>query len=63
MTNDTYLTIRQFASKGVISENAIRTLVKQKKLPAVYIGTRAMLPYSRCVEALERMACGNHESS
>lgn len=51
-----FLTIRQFARLGVVPEGAIRKLVKAKKLPAVYIGNRAMLPYTLCLEVLSRLA-------
>jgi hypothetical protein len=51
-----FLTIRQFARLGVLPEGTIRKLVKSKNLPAVYIGNRAMLPYSQCLEALNRLA-------
>jgi len=59
MTNKTYLTIRQFAATGILPEHAIRKLVKEKRLPAVFVGTRAMLPHNLCVETLEHMAGEN----
>jgi|AGTN01.3.fsa_nt_gi hypothetical protein len=51
-----FLTIRQFARLGILPEYAIRQLVKAKKLPVVYTGNRAMLPYSLCLEVLSRLA-------
>ena len=57
-----FLTIRQFAQLGVVPEGTIRKLVKSKKLPAVYIGNRAMLPQAACIEALNRLASENQAS-
>jgi len=59
---DQFFRIRQFAELGILSEYAIRKLVKEKKLPVVYVGNRAMLPYSQCLEALDRMAQENQAS-
>ena len=59
--SEIFLTIRQFKAKepDTLPENALRQLVKAKKLPAIYRGNRALLPYSACLEALNRLAAEN----
>lgn len=54
-----FLTVRQFAALGILPEYALRQLLKQKKLPAVYRGNRALLPQTLCIEALHRLASEN----
>ncbi|MGI5849448.1 MAG: hypothetical protein ACOX8Q_05220 [Christensenellales bacterium] len=54
-----FMTIRQLAKTGVLPEYALRQLVKSKKLPVVYTGNRALLPYSLCLEVLNRLATEN----
>lgn len=34
------LTVRETAEKGILSESAIRKLIKQNKIPGVQIGNR-----------------------
>jgi hypothetical protein len=51
-----FLTIRQFSELGLLSEYAIRQLVKQKKIPAIYRGKKALLPESRCIYAIRKIA-------
>ncbi len=64
MTNEKFLTVRQFRAKEPdgLSEYAIRQLLKQKKLPVIYRGNRALLPYSACMEALNRLAVESQSS-
>lgn len=56
-----FVTIPQFANLGILPEYAIRQLVKAKKLPAIYRGNRALLPYSLCIETLNRLALENQK--
>ena len=46
------MTIRQVAETGVMSETTLRMLLKQKRLPAVYVGNKAMINYDRLIEFL-----------
>lgn len=39
------MTVRQIAATGILPERAIRTLLKQNKLPAIYVGTKALINY------------------
>lgn len=57
--NEKPLTIRKFSKETGWPEYMIRQLVKAKKLPVIFTGNRAMLPYSLCLEALHRLASEN----
>ncbi len=46
------MTVRQIAETGVLSEAAIRQLLKQKRIPAVYIGSKALINYDKLLEFL-----------
>lgn len=46
------MTIRQVAETGVMSETTLRMLLKQKRLPAVYVGNKALINYDRLLEFL-----------
>ena len=50
--NDTYLTIRQVAATGVLSEHAIRIMEKQGKIPCLKVGKKTMINYPLFLEAL-----------
>ena len=47
------MTIKEVANTGVLPEMAIRRLLKQRRLPAVYIGTKALINYDKLVAFLE----------
>ena len=55
------LTVRQLAKTGVLTENAIRLLLKQKRLPAVYIGKKALIPYESVITQLQSVSVANNE--
>jgi hypothetical protein len=44
------LTIREVVKTGILSERALRLLVKQGKIPALFIGTKALLDLNAVVE-------------
>ena len=46
------LTIRQTAATGIMSESALRTLVKSGRIKAVYVGNRALINYQQLVNQL-----------
>ena len=50
------MTIRQFAKTGLLTEHAIRMLVKQRKIPAVFIGSKALLDHDAVTEAIQKLA-------
>lgn len=49
------LTIRQVAKTGLLSEHALRLLAKQNKLPAIQIGTKLLVNYSKLCEQLQNL--------
>ena len=46
------MTIRQVAETGVMSESTLRILLKQKRIPAVYVGNKALINYDKLIEFL-----------
>lgn len=46
------MTIRQVAETGVMSESTLRILLKQKRIPAVYVGIKALINYDKLIEFL-----------
>ena len=49
------MTIREIASTGLLSEHALRLMLKEGKLPAIYIGKKALINYDRLCEELQSM--------
>ncbi len=49
------LTIRQAAQRGILSENALRNLVKQGKIPCVKSGNRVLINYPKLIEFLKSL--------
>ncbi len=52
-TRPRMLTIRETARTGVLPETALRRLVKQNKIPGIYIGTRFLVNYDKLCEMLK----------
>ncbi len=52
------MTVRQLAETGILPEYAIRMLLKQNKLPAIYSGRKALINYDRVVEMLQNLPTG-----
>ena len=46
------MTIREVARTGILSEHALRLLVKTKRLPVLYIGKKALINYDKLCEVL-----------
>ena len=46
------LSIREIAKTGIISECALRRLVKEKKVPFVQSGVKVLINYYRLVDIL-----------
>lgn len=61
MTDNTprMMTIKQIAATGVLPEHALRQLCKQGKLPAVYIGKKAIINYDLLVKQLNSLGGGD----
>lgn len=47
------MTIREVAQTGVIPEHALRRLVKEKKIPCIYSGCKALISFNKLCELLE----------
>lgn len=51
-----FMTIRETAATGILSEHHLRLMAKRNELPGIYAGTRFMVNYHLLVEKL------NHDS-
>ncbi len=51
------LTIREIARTGLLPEHALRLLLKAGKLPAIYVGKKALINYERLCEQLSTLNC------
>ena len=49
------MTLREIASTGLLSEHALRLMLKEGKLPAIYIGKKALINYNRLCEELKSL--------
>lgn len=49
------MTIRQIAKTGLLPENALRVMLKQGKLPAVYSGRKALINFDLLCEQLQNI--------
>lgn len=47
-----FLTIRQTAATGILSEHHLRMMVKKGTLPGIYAGTRFLVNYELLVQQL-----------
>ena len=53
------MTIRQIAKTGLLPENALRVMVKNGEIPAVYSGTKAFINFDNLCHKLEKLGyCG-----
>lgn len=50
----TMMTIRQAAATGILPEAALRRMVKNKTIPAIYSGTKAFINFDRLCEMLSQ---------
>ena len=54
-TNNTqphFMTIREVAKTGILSEHALRVMQKTKKLPCIMVGTKCLINYPQLIEQL-----------
>lgn len=49
-----FLTIRQTAATGILSEYHLRLMEKQGKLPGIYVGNRFKVNYGLLLEQLDQ---------
>ena len=55
----TMMTIREIAKTGLLSEHALRLLLKEGKLPAIYVGNKALINYDKFCEQLHNLDAEN----
>lgn len=51
-----FMSIRQVAATGILSEHNIRLMEKQKKLPCIYAGRKCLINYPLFVESLNALS-------
>lgn len=51
----TMMTIREIARTGLMSEHALRMMLKAGKLPAIFIGRKALINYDKLCEELQAL--------
>ena len=49
------MTIREIAKTGLLSEHALRIMLKAGKLLAIYIGNKALINYDKLCEQLSSL--------
>ena len=53
----TMMTVREVARTGILPEHALRQLLKAGKLPAIYVGRKALINYDRLCDDLTALKC------
>lgn len=51
----TMMTIREIAGTGLMSEHALRMMLKAGKLPAIFIGKKALINYDKLCAELQAL--------
>ena len=51
----TMMTIREIAGTGLMYEHALRMMLKAGKLPAIFIGKKALINYDKLCEELQAL--------
>jgi len=54
-TKPRLMTVREIARTGLMAEHALRLLLKQGKLPAIFINKKALVNYDRLCAQLESL--------
>lgn len=49
------MTVRQVARTGLLSEHALRLMLKAEKLPAIFVGNKALINYDKLCEQLSTL--------
>lgn len=56
-----FMTIRETAATGILSEHHLRLMKKQNQLPGIYTGNRFLVNYKMLVERLNAESAENVE--
>lgn len=51
----TMMSIREVARTGILPENALRLMLKEGRLPVIFVGRKAMINYSKLCRQLESL--------
>lgn len=57
-----FMSIREIAKTGLISEYTLRRLVKENKINCIYSGNKCLINYQTLEEQLNHLGGSNHES-
>ena len=49
------MTVREIAREGILTEHALRLKLKAGQLPAIYVGTKALINYDILLEQLSSL--------
>jgi len=49
------MTVRQVAKTGILSEYALRAMLREGKLPAIYVGNKALINYDMLCEQIKNL--------
>ena len=63
ITQPKMLTINETAKTGILSEWALRALVKQGKIPGIYVGNRFLINYDRLCDWLNNSGNTSSENT
>lgn len=63
ITKPKMLTINETAKTGILSEWALRALVKQGKIPGIYVGNRFLINYDRFCDWLNNSGNTSSENT
>ena len=57
--NKTFMTIRETAQTGILSEHSLRLLQKQGRIPFIMVGTKCLINYPLLLEQLNKESTDN----
>ena len=49
------MTVRQIAKTGILSEYALRAMLREGKVPAIYVGNKALINYDMLCEQIKNL--------
>ncbi|MFI3140802.1 MAG: DNA-binding protein [Clostridia bacterium] len=56
MNEQKFMSIQEIATTGIMPEHALRTLVKQGKIPHIKIGVKALINYAELITTLNELS-------
>lgn len=58
-----FMSIREVAKTGLLTEYTLRLMEKQKRLPCIYIGKKCLVNFEQLVESLNQTSAGGGEAA